>query len=190
METIQFLRNFQLNNQEVELVIQMGKEMQLKKGEDFSSLNCVAKHFYFIQSGLVRSYRLVDGDDFTYSFYVAGDICVDFESVLKQQESESFFEALTDVKLLKFNFEEFEQLYDNHPKIERITRKMAESAYLKLLGRLREFQTETLEQRYLRLIDQNEEVFKQAPLQHIASYLGVKPQSLSRIRAKLSNDKC
>lgn len=70
------------------------------------------------------------------------------------------------------------------------SRKMAESAYLKLLGRLREFQTETLEQRYLRLIDQNEEVFKQAPLQHIASYLGVKPQSLSRIRAKLSNDKC
>lgn len=186
MDSITFLKQFNLTDEERNLVLQLGTPISFEKGEDLSLHGKVAQHFYFMQSGLIRSYRLLDGDDFTYNFFMPGNICVDFESILTQEPSQHFFEVLSPAKVLKFSWKEFEKLFENHPRIERIARKMSEEAYLHLLSRVRDFQSDTLEQRYLKLIEHNEEIFQQAPLQHIASYLGVKPQSLSRIRAKIA----
>lgn len=189
MEPQEFLQQFNLNEQEVFLMERLGKEETFRAGEDISSFNRKADHFYFIKNGLIRSYRIIDGDDFTFNFFLPGDICVDYESILKKTSSQHYFQVLTPTEVIKYSYSQVESLFEEYPRIERIARKMAESAYIRLTGRVKEFQSDTLEQRYLNLIENHEGIFHLAPLQHIASYLGVKPQSLSRIRAKIVN-KC
>lgn len=185
MELHEFLQQFNLNEQEIFLVDQLGKEEVFHSGEDLSSFDRTADHFYLIKSGLIRSYRIIDGNDFTYNFFLAGDICVDYESILKKTPGQHYFQALAPTEVIKYRYCQVESLFEEHPRIERIARKMAESAYIRLIERVKEFQSDSLEQRYLNLVENHEAIFHAAPLQHIASYLGVKPQSLSRIRARI-----
>ncbi len=185
MDSRSFLQQFNLSEEEILLMEELGKEESFHFGEDISSYNKKIDHFYFVKEGLIRSYRIIDGDDFTYTFYLPGEICVDFESITKKEPSQHYFQVLAPTKVLRFSYSHVENLFEEHPRIERIVRKMAESAYLRLIERVKEFQSDTLEQRYLNLIQNHENIFHAAPLQHLASYLGVKPQSLSRIRAKI-----
>ncbi len=184
---ITFLKKFGLSDTEINLLMPLGKEVVVPANQLLFSGNKVFSEFWFIKQGLLRSYRIKEGNDFTYAFFLPGDFAVDFESYLKNVESDHFFESLSETVYLKFDKKKVEALYEHHPRIERIARTMAEKAYLTAVERLKEFQSDSLESRYLHLISQNVELFKAAPLQHIASFLGAKPQSLSRVRAKLAN---
>lgn len=184
---IVFLKQFGLSQEEMDLVLPLATEVRVEANQLLFSADKVFDKFWFVQEGIIRAYRLIDGNDFTYSFFLPGDICVDYESYLKGTESNHFFEALSDSVYLKFDKQAIEALFETHPRIERIARAMAEKAYLRAVERLKEFQSDSLEVRYLNLISQNHALFQSAPLQHIASFLGVKPQSLSRIRARLAN---
>ncbi|MNJ83102.1 Cyclic nucleotide-binding domain protein [compost metagenome] len=182
-----FLQEFHLSEEEQQLVCQLAVEKEYKAHEILFQADRVFDYFLFIEEGMIRSYRMVDGNDFTYSFFIPGEICVDFQSYLQRIQSNHYFETLVPTRIFRFEKDKIEALFNEYPRIERIAREMAEKAYIKAVERLKEFQTESLETRYLRLIENQEELFKAAPLQHIASYLGVKPQSLSRIRAKIVN---
>lgn len=182
-----FLNEFQLSKEEFELVCELAVAKEYKAHEVIFQADRVFDYFIFVEEGMIRSFRLVDGNDYTYSFFLPGEICVDFQSYLQGVESNHFFETLVPTRIVRCEKAKIEALFNEHPRIERIAREMAEKAYIKAVERLKEFQVESLETRYLRLIENQEELFKSAPLQHIASYLGVKPQSLSRIRAKLAN---
>lgn len=142
---------------------------------------------WYVESGMVRAYRIVDGKDYTFFFFPERHFAADYESYLTNQESLLFFEALTAVQYLQFNKQAISQLYRQHPCFERLGRIMAERAYLSATSRLKQFQTESLEQRYEKLLQQAPQLFQQIPQYHIASYLGVSPQSLSRIRAQRMN---
>lgn len=180
-----FLQSFGLSEEEIALMSDLGKEEKLAFGSELSNFGHVAESFYFVKKGMIRSYRIIDGDDFTYNFFLPGDICVDLESYLKKTPSGLYMEAAAHTELIRCRFSQVVPLFEEHPRIQRIALKMAEAAYLRVLERMKEFQSDSLEQRYLNLIKKHEELFRNAPLQHIASYLGVKPQSLSRIRAKI-----
>jgi len=142
---------------------------------------------FFIQHGLFRAYRIIDGKDFTFFFFTSGEFATDYESFLNESKSPLFFEALVDSDYIEFNKSTISRLYTIYPKFERVGKLMAEKAYLSATNRLKEFQTEPLEKRYLNLLTKNPKLFQQVPQYHIASYLGVNPQSLSRVRAKLQN---
>lgn len=169
------------------MVCSLAVEKKFKAHEVVFQADKVFDYFYFIEEGMMRTYRLIEGNDYTYSFFLPGEICVDFQSYLQGIKSNQYFEALVPTRVVRCEKAKIEALFNDHPRIERIAREMAEKAYIKAVERLKEFQAESLETRYLRLIQNQEELFKAAPLQHLASYLGVKPQSLSRVRAKLAN---
>ncbi len=156
-----------------------GGTLLFLEGQVFSSL-------WFIEKGLIRAYRIIDGQDFTYFFFTENQFAVDYQSYLTQVPSPLFFEALTETTYLEFSRATIARLYDTFPRFERLGRRMAEQAYLSAANRLKEFQTDDLETRYVKLIDRDPELFQRVPQHHIATYLGVKPQSLSRIRAKLA----
>jgi CRP-like cAMP-binding protein len=187
LQIITFLKEFGLSESEINLLAPLGKEVIVPANQLLFGADKVFNEFWFVQQGILRAYRIIDGNDFTYAFFLPGDIAVDYESYLKGVESNHFVESLSETVYLKFDKKKVEALYEEHPRIERIARAMAEKAYLRAVGRLKEFQTDSLESRYLHLISQHVELFKTAPLQHIASFLGAKPQSLSRVRAKLAN---
>lgn len=144
---------------------------------------------YLIKSGIVRSFRLIDGEDFTYLFFAKNNFACDFQSYLTGEKSPLLFETLTDTEFLIFEKKAIYAIYEKFPKFEKLGRLMAEKAYLVSAERLKQYQTDDLKTRYLKLLSQNPTLFQQVPQHYIATYLGVKPRSLSRMRAEISGKK-
>lgn len=147
------------------------------------------RKLFFIQTGIIRAFRLIDGEDFTYFFFSTNDFAVDFQSYLTDTPSPLFFETLTATAYIEYDRKDIYELYDKYPKFLKIGKAMAEGAYLSAADRLKQHQTDDLKTRYLKLVSKNPDLFQNVPQHYIASYLGVKPQSLSRIRAEISGKK-
>lgn len=158
------------------------KELLFESGKVFDKL-------FFVKEGIIRAFRLIDGEDYTYFFFSNNDFAVDYQSFLTDTQSPLYFETLTSTSLIEFNKEDIYLLYDKYPKFERLGRIMAENAYLSAADRLKQHQTDDLKTRYQKLIAKNPILFQTVSQHYIASYLGVKPQSLSRIRAEIAGKK-
>lgn len=141
---------------------------------------------WFVSKGLIRAYRLVDGEDYTYYFFAAQEFAVDYQSFLTEAPSTLYFEALVDSEYYEWQKADILRLYDAYPRFERLGRVMAERAYLGAAERFMQQQADDLETRYRKLLAKNPQLFLSIPQYYIASYLGVKPQSLSRIRARVA----
>ncbi len=140
----------------------------------------------FIQTGIVRAFRLIDGEDFTYFFFATNDFAVDFQSYLTGAPSALFFETLSATTYIEYQKKDIDRLYTEYPIFLTIGKQMAEGAYLSAADRLKQHQTDDLRTRYLKLVSKNPSLFQNVPQHYIASYLGVKAQSLSRIRAEIA----
>jgi CRP/FNR family transcriptional regulator, anaerobic regulatory protein len=156
------------------------KKIFINEGEKFDRL-------FFIHSGIIRSFRLIDGKDYSFFFHTEKEFAIDYESFLLGISTPLFFETITECNVTEYKKDVLETLYEKIPRLEKLGRIIAEQAYLNVHERLLQFQSDDLETRYLKLIKRNPGLFQFVPLYHIASYLGVKPQSLSRIRAKIAN---
>lgn len=156
------------------------KEFLLREGE-------VCKEAYFVVQGLIRYFHVVDGEEITGQFFFEDAWYSDYESFLTGAPSEQYIQALekTEVAALsKFNLN---RLFQELPQFERFGRIMAEQAFIGLRRRMESYAHLNPEQRYLKLIKQRPKVVQRVPQHYIASYLGIKPQSLSRIRKRLLN---
>lgn len=181
--------NINLTGGELEIFLSCCNESKISAKTIFFNEGELFNKLLFVQSGIVRSFRLIDGEDYSFFFYTNNEFVVDFESFLTESESQLFFETITDCNFTEIKKPALLSLYDKIPRLEKLGRILAEQAYLGIHERLKQFQTDGLETRYLKLISRNPGLFQTVSQYHIASYLGVKPQSLSRIRAKLSNKK-
>jgi CRP-like cAMP-binding protein len=182
-----FLEQFKhFSREEIDSVLGEASRREVKDGSQLFLEGQVFSSLWFVEQGMIRAYRIINGQDFTYFFFTENQFAVDYQSYLTQTPSPLFFEALTETIYLEFSRATIERLYDRFPRFERLGRRMAEQAYLSAANRLKEFQTDDLETRYINLINRDPELFQRVPQHHIATYLGVKPQSLSRIRAKLA----
>jgi CRP-like cAMP-binding protein len=176
-----------ISDQTVNAITESGVNQSVKANSIIFQPDKPFLKLLFLENGLLRAYRIIDGKDVTFFFFTPGEFAVDYESFLTESKSQLFFESLVDVNYTVFTKSRIKALYDLYPAFERVGRIMAEKAYLSATMRLKEFQAESLEERYLKLLNHNPALFQQVPQYHIASYLGVSPQSLSRVRAKLQN---
>ncbi len=138
----------------------------------------------FIESGLLRGYKIAEGKDYTHHFFTPNWFATDFESFLTNRPSSVFIESLTQVTYLQIDKEVLFRLYENHPQLEKLGRIIAEKAYLQTVEKLSDLQMLNLKERYKSLVKRNPQLFIDVPQKHIASYLGVSEQSLSRIKGK------
>jgi CRP-like cAMP-binding protein len=156
----------------------IGKNEQiLRKGEH---CNFIA----FIHEGSFRFYYDKDGEEKITAFNFKGDFVSNYRSFLTGNPSDHFIEAMQDAVIYKINLQELNSLYDKHKNIERLGRLIAENLYLMVASRLDSFMFHTPEERYKALIERNSRLLNEVPQYMIASYLGVKPETLSRIRAR------
>jgi CRP/FNR family transcriptional regulator, anaerobic regulatory protein len=185
-----FLNNLvKLNEEELKIIVSGGHERLLDEKTIFINEGEKFNRLFFIHSGIIRSYRIIDGDDYSFFFYTNDEVAVDYESYLTGVPTPLYFEALTECRVTEYKKEVFESLFEKIPRLEKLGRLIAEHAYLNVHERLKQFQTDDLETRYLKLVNRNPYLFQKVPLYHIASYLGVRAQSLSRIRAKIAHSK-
>jgi CRP-like cAMP-binding protein len=137
---------------------------------------------FFLKKGLLRGYRLIDGNDVTHHFFLENWWATDYQAYITGNPGELYVETLTDTTVYSFNKADLDQLYNTHPKFNQIARWLGENSYLTMVERFKDFQLKELKERYLHLINANPALFNLVPQKHIASYLGVTPQSLSRIK--------
>jgi len=156
------------------------KEVILKEGE-------VCRYAYFINSGCFRYFYNIDGQENTAQFFFEGGWYADYESFLSGKPTKQNIETLEKSELLLLSSKDLQQLYIDIPKFERFGRLMAENAFLGIRHRSEMLENQTAEERYLSLMNERPKVFERIPQHYIASYLGIKPPSLSRIRKRISS---
>ncbi len=158
------------------------KELVLQEGQ-------VCKYAYFINTGCLRYYYNVEGQENTAQFFFENGWYTDYDSFLTGKPTKQNIETLEKTQLLLISAKDLHQFYIDMPKFERFGRLMAESAFLGIRQRSEMLENQTAEERYLTLMKDRPKVFERIPQHYIASYLGIKPPSLSRIRKRLLDNK-
>ena len=175
-----------LNITEQEYLIFEGitRRKKAEKNQLLFQAGKVSKKCLFLESGILRGYRILDGKEYTHHFYSEGWFAVDYESFLQDQIGSIYIESLTDVVYYEFDKKDLLALYESHHKFEKLGRIIAEKAYLATVEKLSDIQTLGLKEKYESLIKKNPSLFQKVPQKYIASYLGVSEQSLSRVKSQ------
>lgn len=162
-------------------------EHSLKKGEYFLKEGEVAKKFGFLKQGVVRAfYRNNEGTEYNKHFFTKNNMMGGYSSLVTQLPSTINQEALTDCDLLTANYRRLTDLLDKHQDLERLLRKIAEHYFVDKEKREVEIVLLEANKRYAIFQREYPQLEQLIPQYHIASYLGITPTQLSRIRAKNS----
>jgi CRP-like cAMP-binding protein len=172
---------------EVDVVESLFKEKSYKKGDFFLEEGRICKHVGFVVKGLMRYYINHDGEEKTYAFSQENEYVCNYESFLPQKPSLKIIQALEDCDVLVISHTDLQLLYSRVREGERFGRVAIEAVFLQLLKDLSSFYTETSEIRYERFLKNHAGLQQRISQYHVASYVGVKPQSLSRIRKRIFN---
>lgn len=176
----------ELTDEELEFVKSNISILKLKKKQIFIHENEIQKSIAFIYSGLIRSYFIDEnGKEINNAFFSENEFVTDYLSFIKQQKTKYTFECLEDCILISIPFETVETAFDKYKNFANFGRKIAEWALENRTKKYESFLFETAEERYLRFIAENRPILNRISLSHLASYLGIERQSLSRIRSKI-----
>lgn len=175
-----------LSPDEIGIVKSLFKEKKYKKGDFFLEEGRICKYVGFVAKGLMRYYINHDGEEKTYEFSQENEFVCNYESFLPQKPSSKIIQALEDSDVLIISHADLQSLYANVREGERFGRIAIEVVFLQLLQDLSSFYTETPELRYERFLKNHADLQQRISQYHVASYVGVKPQSLSRIRKRIS----
>lgn len=158
------------------------KTKVLKKGEVLIYEGEVARLIAFTNKGYLRVSYNYDGEEITRDITPLNTFATALPSFVLQKPSFEIISAITDCELFIISKEDLDFLYDNYPKWERLGRRIIEDMFVEAQFRLYQFITLTAEERYKLLLKRHPEMIRDVPLKYIADFLGVKLQSLSRLR--------
>lgn len=152
------------------------KELLLEAGK-------VADKVFFLPEGFVRFFHnKQNGIEVTSDFYFAPGFITSFTSLIEQKRSIVNIQAMVKMDILFIKYKNLIALYDQEHKIERLGRLLAEQVFISSEKHLFSFLNDSPQERYEWLIREYPEYIKNIPLHYLASYLGITPESLSRIR--------
>ncbi len=176
---------YPLSERSKELLEEISNAISIKKGDELQVIGSVCRTIYFVKSGLLRIHYLRNGLSITESFEFENSIVARSDSLFDANPSKKGIEAIEDSELIGITSAKLFKLYDDNPDIERLFRLIFERAYVKTVERIESLQFHTAEERYLNLFQHSQHIIQRIPLNYIASYLGITPVSLSRIRSKI-----
>jgi CRP/FNR family transcriptional regulator len=159
----------------------------LLKGEYLLKEKETVNEIAFIEKGVLRLYYLSnDGKEVNSHFFLSNDYAVPYLDFLKNRPSRYYIQALEECELLTFNAESLQIAYDNSKNWERFGRIIAESVYASATNRFESFLFLSAKERYLQMLNDYPRFIQEIPLYHLASYLGIERESLSRIRKDIA----
>ena len=154
------------------------------KGQHLARQGDRAAGLFFIRSGLVRYYYLADGVEHTGQFFDEGKIVGDVFALTQQAPGLQNFDALEDCEVVLLPVEALNAAYDADHALERFGRRLVEEAMSGSQRRTASFLQLSPEERYTRFVATRPEIFRRVPQFLTASYLGITPEALSRIRGR------
>jgi CRP-like cAMP-binding protein len=169
------------------MVERLFSEKTLQKGDYFINEGETAKQIGFLKSGIIRAfYRNNEGLEYNKHFFVDNNIFGGYSSLVTSTPNKIIQQTLTECHVLVANYSEITKLYDLFPEFERVGRRLAERYFVDKEQREVEIVLLNADERYLIFRRDYPQLEQQIPQYHIASYLGITPTQLSRIRRKLS----
>ncbi len=172
-----------LTNAEWALVEACLKKKSVKKGEIIHQEGKICKKLYFLEQGLLRFYSNQDGVDVS-KFFTQPPYCFTSQrSFTMQKPSNEGIEALEESIIWEMNRKAVYDLFAIQAW-STFARELVQEVQYNTEVILVEMQNQTAEERYLKMLNEKNPLLMQVPLKHLASYLGIAPQSLSRIRKK------
>jgi CRP-like cAMP-binding protein len=144
---------------------------------------------YFILEGCVREFVVVDGDEKTTRFFTEGQWVISLNNFGEQLPSEHNLVCMERTEVSVGNEEQAQKLFRLFPRFETISRAIVEADFAEQRKQLTSYLTDSPEQRYLKLLETRPDLLQRVPQYQVASYIGVKPESLSRIRKRVLEDR-
>ena len=158
---------------------------EFKKNDLILRTGEVENFMYFLVDGVSRIFQYKNDIEYTLRFNFPITPFNSYASFITQTPSIINVEAITDVKVLRISYNDMQSLYDESKMAERLGRRLIELLYVQREIKELQMHSKTAEDYYCELVKSNEELTGQIPQKYIASYLGITPESLSRIKRKL-----
>lgn len=155
------------------------------KGTELITEGSPSRTGYWLFKGLIRKYKMLDGVEKTLGFYTEGSNVVDLKSYNNGLPAFANYVCQEECIVAAMNYKDELELYAAYPEFERLCRMSIEEDYAHQQEEQSTYITSTPEQRYLRLLEERPDLLQRVPQYQIASYLGIEPESLSRIRKRM-----
>lgn len=178
-----------LNPEEIQTFTQSLRKNQVKKRQFIVQPGFTCTHQTYVVKGSLRGYLVAnDGLEYTIQFALEDWWISDFNSYINQIPASLFVEALEDSLLLQLAYDDAEALCRQNPKFEHFFRVVAQKSFAFSQRRLLSNLSKTAEERYLEFQEMYPEIVRRVPQYALASYLGMTPEFLSKIRRRLSQE--
>jgi CRP-like cAMP-binding protein len=177
-----------LTDEEKNALLSLDLFHSVKKGTILLKEGHSSKASYFVLKGCIRTYYVIDGEEKTTAFYTELDALTPY-CVVNKTPSDYFISCVEDSILLISDADMSVEINSKFPKFEIMCRMLSEELLAKQQIDFDQFKTSSPEQRYLNLLQKRPDLIQRVPQHQLASYLGIKPQSLSRLRARILEKK-
>ena len=168
---------------------QVLKVRTYKKGELIVKEGQVCNNVSFINSGLVKMYFMVNGKEKIIGFCNELNYICDYQSFLTRKPANSYVQALENTEVVEISYDDLQMIYEKVPEANKLGRKIAEGLFLEMCEANHAEANETIIQRYRKVINEHPWLMQRVPQYMIASYLGITPEALSRIKSRVHNKK-
>lgn len=175
--------SFNFKPNEIELITTFFKRVEIAKGDCFLKEGQYCRSVAFVDQGTFIYLQNIDGEEKVCDFAFDKDWITQYKSMLSSLPSEMEIRALSVARLFELSLENMERLITTFPNAAIIRSGMAEKYFTESVERANQLANLKAEERYRLLIQKRPEIHQKIPQYYIASYLGIKPQSLSRIRS-------
>jgi CRP-like cAMP-binding protein len=188
----ELMKKFDFSDLEIESFLSNAQKVTFRKREIFLEENQICRYLYFVKEGVVRSYVTDrEGKDYTKSFFYAAqkDFATSFPSFMFQKPSTFFLESIVDSELLAWHHNYIHEKLTNDFRFFRFFRYCTDLLYVRFEQKDISMLRSTPEERYLIFKEDHPELINSVPLHCIATYLGITPETLSRIRKRVGVNK-
>lgn len=173
-----------VTEEEKNAILSLNIFRSVKKGTILLEEGQKSNDGYFVLKGCIRTFYIVDGEEKTTAFYTEMEGLTP-HCVVTKSPSEYFISCEEDTILTVSNPDMEAEIFRKFPKFESLCRILSEKIITKQQIDFDSFKTSSPEQRYLHLLQKRPDLIQRVPQYQLASYLGIKPQSLSRLRARI-----
>lgn len=174
-----------LTNDEMVIFLSHMETKTIKQYDFYLKQGSLCRNVAFINKGLVRIYYVKNGKEYVGRFFEKNEWVTDYAGFLLKTPSLFFIEALEDTELFTLSYDNMQKLYSYGKSFEKFGRLIAEKVFIESYQRNVSLMLNSPEELYLALMKEKPHLLNSVPLKYIASYIGIEPESLSRIRKRI-----
>lgn len=176
-----------ITTEDWDFALSNAQTIHLKKGDYWVEEGKTCRYIGFVVEGVFRIFSTVEGKEIIahFSFERRNPVLSAYTSFINQRPSLESIQALEDSTLIVLHYDHLQKLYQKKPVFERLGRLLIEQMYVLAKTRIYDLQHKTASERYRELLEKYPQIINRIAHHHIASYLGIAPESLSRLRKKL-----